>query len=112
VSSLFHSIIRISSFLRKEIFEVLRQPRLLLTLVFGPFLILLLFGIGYRNEPRSLRTLFVVQPNSPMESEISKFATSLGPQLIFAGVDTDEEAALQKLRRGEVDVVAVSPPDA
>jgi ABC-2 type transport system permease protein len=39
-------LIRISAFLRKELFEVSRQPRLLATLVGGPFLILLIFGAG------------------------------------------------------------------
>ena len=45
--------IRSSSFLRKEIYEILRQPRLVATLVLGPFLILFLFGIGYRAQQRS-----------------------------------------------------------
>ena len=39
--------------------------RLILTLVLGPFLILLLFGIGYRNQARDLRTLFVVANGKP-----------------------------------------------
>ena len=44
--------IRTSSFLIMEIVEILRQPRLVLTLVLGPFLILLLFGIGaYSRRP-------------------------------------------------------------
>ena len=55
------SLIRILAFLRKEIFEVIRQPMLVLTLVLGPFLILLFFGIGYRNEPRALRTVIVAE---------------------------------------------------
>jgi len=42
----FRGIIRASSFFRKEIFEILRQPRLVATLVMGPFLILLIFDIG------------------------------------------------------------------
>ena len=53
-------LIRISAFLSKEIFEIMRQPMLLVTLVLGPFLILFFFGIGFRNEPRSLRTMFVI----------------------------------------------------
>jgi ABC-2 type transport system permease protein len=38
---------------------MIRQPRLLLTLILGPFLILLLFGIGYRDTARDVRTIFV-----------------------------------------------------
>ena len=37
-------LIRISAFLRKEIVEIMRQPMLVLTLVLGPFLILLFFS--------------------------------------------------------------------
>jgi len=104
--------IRMSAFLRKEIFEIFRQPRLLITLILGPFLILLIFGIGYRNKAQALRTLFVVQDGSPLKDKIEEYAKTLGPQLIYMGVTTDESAALQRLRDGEVDVVAVTPPDA
>lgn len=108
----WRSLIRSSSFLRKEVFVIFRQPRLLITLVLGPFLILFLFGIGYRNEARALRTLFVAEANSPIAQQVEEYATTLGPQLIFAGVTDDEEAALNRLRRGEVDVVAVTPVNA
>ena len=62
-------IIRASSFFRKEIFEILRQPRLVATLVLGPFLILFIFGIGYRAQSPTLRTLFVAQPGSPIAAQ-------------------------------------------
>jgi ABC-2 type transport system permease protein len=104
--------IRVSAFLRKEIFEILRQPRLVLALIFGPFLILSLFGLGYRNEPRALRTLFVVKEGSPLGQQVKEYAPSLGPQLIFVGVTGNETAAKQKLRNGEVDLVFVVPSNA
>ena len=61
MGNFFRSIIRASSFFRKEIFEILRQPRLVATLVLGPFFILFIFGIGYRNQSRALRTLSFVR---------------------------------------------------
>ena len=48
-SSIARFIIRTSAFVSKELVEILRQTRLLLALVLGPFLILLLFGRGFRN---------------------------------------------------------------
>lgn len=105
-------IIRTSAFLRKEIFEILRQPRLVLVLVLGPFLILFLFGIGYRNEALALRTLFVVQEGSQVAQQIEDYADTLGPQLIFMGTTSDVEDALRQLRRDEVDLIAVAPNDA
>lgn len=105
-------LIRMFAFLRKEAIVILRQPRLVLTLILGPFLILLIFGVGYRNEARALRTLFVAREGSELSRQIEEYATSLGPQLIYQGVTNDETQAIDRLRRGEVDVVAVTPGDA
>jgi ABC-2 type transport system permease protein len=101
--------IRVSSFLGKEIVEIWHQPRLIIVLVLGPFLILLLFGIGYRNEARPLRTLFVAQPNSELRPYVEQYATSLGPQLVFVGIAETKSDGLQRLLDGAVDVVVVAP---
>lgn len=103
-------IIRSSSFFRKEIFEILRQPRLVATLVVGPFLILFIFGIGYRAQGRTLRTLFVAQPDSPIAAQdIQQYGGTLSSQLTFAGVTGNQAEALDQLQRGQVDLVIVEP---
>jgi ABC-2 type transport system permease protein len=112
MNNFLRTLVRSSSFLRKEIFETIRQPRLVFTLILGPFLILLIFGIGYKAEARALRTIFVAEPGSPIAAQIEEFATSLGPQLIFEGVISDRAGAIARLRRGEVDLVAIAPEDA
>jgi ABC-2 type transport system permease protein len=104
--------IRIWAFVRKEIVNVIRQPRLVLTLVLGPFLILFIFGVGFRGEAQPLRTLFVVERNSPLRPYVEEYATTLGPQLVYVGMTEDLEAALRLLRRQEVDDVVHIPPDA
>ncbi len=104
--------IRISAFLRKEIVEIIRQPLLVLTLVLGPFLILLFFGIGYRNEARSLRTVFVVEENLELAQKIEGYASQLGKQLVFMGITDDMESAQESLRQGEIDLITVVPSDA
>jgi ABC-2 type transport system permease protein len=109
MNSLYRFLIRASSFLRKEFFEVLRQPRLILTLVLGPFFILLLFGVGFNNKNPTFRTVFVAAQDSQIRDQIKKYATSLGPQLVFAGVVTSEAAARESLQRGEVDVIVITP---
>lgn len=109
---LYRFLIRVSAFLGKEIFSVLRQPMLALTLVLGPFLILLLFGLGFRNEPPALRTLFVVPADdSDLMKRIETEANTLGPQLIFMGITHDRAEASARLRRREIDVVAIIPPN-
>lgn len=106
------SFIRASAFIRKEIFEVLRQPRLVATLVLGPFLILLVFGIGYRAQARTLRTLFVVQPNSVFtQQDIEEYGKTMTTVLVYAGVTNDQTAALDQLHKGQVDLVIVLPQD-
>ena len=113
MGNFFRGIIRASSFFRKEIFEILRQPRLVATLVLGPFLILFIFGIGYRAQSRTLRTLFVAQPNSPIAAQdIQQYGKSMGSLLIYAGVTGNQNEALDQLQRGQVDLVIVEPGDA
>ena len=112
LTRLLHAPIRASAFLGKEIFAILRQPRLILTLALGPFLILALFGLGFRNDGRTFRALFVVPTASPLAHQVQAFGSSLGAQLIFLGVTDNEAAARLSLRRGDVDLVIVVPPDA
>ena len=113
MGNFFRGIIRASSFFRKEIFEILRQPRLVATLVLGPFLILFIFGIGYRDQSRTLRTLFVTQPDSPIAAQdIQQYGKSMGSLLIYAGVTGNQNEALDQLQRGQVDLVIVVPGDA
>jgi ABC-2 type transport system permease protein len=113
MGNFFRGIIRASSFFRKEIFEILRQPRLVATLVLGPFLILFIFGIGYRAQSRSLRTLFVTQSNSSIAGQdIEQYGKSVGSLLIYKGVTNDQNAAIDQLQRGQVDLVVVVPGDA
>ena len=57
-------IIRTSSFFFKEIWAAIRQPRLIFSVLLGPFLILAAFGIGYRGQTPELATLLVL-PNDP-----------------------------------------------
>jgi ABC-2 type transport system permease protein len=107
----WRSPIRSGAFLNKEIMAILRQPRLILTLALGPFLILLLFGLGFRDTGRMFRTLFVAPAAGPLAQQVEAFGTSLGPQLVFSGVVDDVAAAKARLRAGEVDLVIVVPGD-
>jgi len=111
VSSLFGFLIRTSAFLRKEIYEILRQTRLVFTLILGPFLILLLFGVGYRETPRTLTTLFVVPEGSELRQWVEEYAEAITPQIQLAGITEDADEADRRLRRQEVDLVVVAPPN-
>jgi ABC-2 type transport system permease protein len=109
--SIVRFLVRTSSFVRKEIVEILRQPRLLITLVLGPFLILLLFGVGYSDEPIPVRAMFVVPDDSELRETIEEEGTQVIQQMIYAGMTSNEEVAKGQLRNGEVDLVIVVPDD-
>ena len=112
MSSFYRGFVRMSSFIRKEIFEVLRQPRLILTLVLGPFLILFLFGVGYISHAQPLRAWVVAQPNSPLAKDIEQYAKGIDEQLIISGMSENMEDGFDRLRRGEVELVIVTPLNA
>jgi ABC-2 type transport system permease protein len=102
-------VIRMLSFFAKELNEIRRQPRLILSLLLGPFLILLLFGLGYRGNQPVLRTAIVVPEGTDLDVNALQ---ELG-QLNFAlqSVDSDREGALARLQAGELDLVQVFPAD-
>ena len=104
--------IRISAFVLKEIFEILRQPLLLMTLVLGPFLILFFFGIGYRNEARALKTLFYVKEDNVLSDKLDQYTGSLGPQLDSKGKTDNLDEAKEHLRQGDIDLITVLPTGA
>jgi ABC-2 type transport system permease protein len=109
MGSISRFIVRSTTFLRKELATVFRQPRLILTLILGPFLIMLLFGFAFQKTGRSLRTLFVIDPNSPFAQQTEEFAKTIGPAIIYEGIDPDKNDALSKLARNQVDLVCVVP---
>lgn len=104
-------LIQTLGFLRKEIVEVARQPRLLIVLVAAPFLVLALFAVGYDQEQVVLNTRFVGPPGSVYEGSLDEATSSLGRYLTSAGYGSDREAALDELRAGRVDLVVVFPDD-
>lgn len=110
-SFLWQALIRIFSFVSKEARTILHQPRLVFSMILGPFLILLLFGIGYRDTPRTLHTLFVVPEGSQIEAMVEQYATALGSNISFAGIVHDAAEADRQLRDHQVDLVVVTPID-
>lgn len=101
--------IRASSFVGKELTAILRQPRLILSLVLGPFLIMFLFGLGFQEQSRQLRTTLVVEGDSPFASQVVGITERLSKPIIFQGVEQDKDVALAQLALGQTDLVIVVP---
>jgi len=105
----FRRAFQVSTFLRKEAVDVVRQPRLLLTLVLGPFLLMAAFAVGYRDEAPSMKTVFVVPEGSPFAAQIEQFSDELEDYVDFDGQTSDAVAARERLEDGDVDLVVTFP---
>lgn len=112
MSRLRAHLIRILAFSRKEIAEVLRQPKLVMTSVIGPFLILGLFALGYEPRPDPLKTLLVLPEGSELADRAAELEESLESFITIVGVTQDKDEATRRLLDGEVDVVVAAPADA
>jgi ABC-2 type transport system permease protein len=105
-------LIRVSAFVSKEFFTMISQPRLLGVLILGPFLILLIFGISYRDIYRTLRTIVVVPENKTIAASVESLAKQPIPGVKVVEVTKNASGALSALKNRVVDLVMVVPDNA
>ncbi|HZB40599.1 MAG TPA: ABC transporter permease [Ilumatobacter sp.] len=104
-------IIRSFAFVRKEVVEIVRQPRLIALLVLGPFALLLLFGAGYAQNVVVKKALFVGPEDSIYEELHDSYEGELEEFISSEGMVSSEDEARAQLADGKVDIVVVFPPD-
>jgi ABC-2 type transport system permease protein len=109
--NIFKPFIRLLSFFSKEVNEVRRQPKLVLSLLLGPFLILLLFGIGYQGERPNIRTVLVVPPEGLGSMSVEELESAITANFTLVGTTTDPNEAQALLESGQADVVEILPPN-
>ena len=110
--NVIESVIRMSSFTGKELREVLRRPGVLASLVFGPFLIMFIFGLGYSGYRAPFATEIVVPENSDLPREPDYYGDLAPGRLDVRDVTSDADAAEQRLRDGAIDLLIVAPENA
>jgi ABC-2 type transport system permease protein len=103
--------IRSFAFLRKEVVEIVRQPRLIALLVLGPFALLLMFGSGYAETSIVKRAIFVGPPGSIYEDVLAGYGDQLDDFIDSQGMVATEAEGRAALERGDADVVVVFPDD-
>ena len=108
----FKSFIRIMAQVSKELIQVRRRPGAVLSLVFGPFLILAIFGLGYTGIHRPLDTVLVIPQNLPLPQDAAYYADIAGPGINVLGVIGDAGQARAQLEDHQVDLVVIAPADA
>ncbi len=109
----YANLIRTAGFVRKEVRSVWRQPRLILSLVVGPFLILLLFGFGYTEQTDPFRTLLVLESDDAgLATDIEELGDAFGSSIDLVGTTTDPADGFDRLKRKEVDLLIIAPTGA
>jgi ABC-2 type transport system permease protein len=102
---------RLLAIVGKELIEVIRRPGALVSLVFGPFIIMALFGAGYGGFRRPLETVVVVPPGSSIPTDAASYQKLAGTGLHIAAVVPDAATAEAGLAAGTTDVVVITPAD-
>jgi ABC-2 type transport system permease protein len=108
---LLKSWTRTTSFIGKEVLEVVRRPGALFSLIFGPFLIMGLFGIGYSGQYRPLNTVLVVPTNADLPRDPAFYQQYLGESITISSITDNVEDARTQLRRQQIDLIVIAPPN-
>lgn len=103
-------LIRLWAFFLKELNEVRRQPRLVASLILGPFIILLLFGLGYQVTPR-LRAILVIPDSVAQQIDTSAIVVAANLTYEVVEVTGDENAARTQLAARQIDLIEIIPAD-
>src|SRR3954469_22474371 len=98
-------LFRLLAFVGKEQIETIRRPGAIVSLILGPFLIMLVFGLGFNGTRRPLETVVVIPANSQLPTDANTYQQLAGGGLHIAGVTSDQAAAEAQLRDGTLDVV-------
>jgi ABC-2 type transport system permease protein len=104
-------VIRSFAFLRKEVVEILRQPRLVVLLVVGPFALLVLFGSGYSETAITKRAIFVGPAGSIYDEVLVTYEEDLADLIDSQGMVATEAEGVAELDAGRADLVVVFPAD-
>jgi ABC-2 type transport system permease protein len=112
VSGFLKSIVRVTSFLGKELRELGRRPGVLASLILGPFVVMAIFGIGYRGDRAPFRTDVVLPRASILAADPGYHEKLTAGRLRIVGVGEDVAGAEQRLRTRQVDFVVIAPSDA
>ena len=91
----------------KEFHDVRRQPRLMLSLVGGPLLVLAAFGATFRSANPYIRTILVWPENGIPGISQEQAVDFIGQNFTVVKVTSDKAEAMQMLQNGDADTVTV-----
>ena len=99
------------AFVGKELIEVRRRPGALLTLIFGPFVIMLIFGAGYSGVRPPFTAAIAVPPQWELADDLASASALAPPGISITHIVGSEEEGRQLLDSGQADLLVIAPPD-
>ena len=108
--TLVKAILRVLAVTGKELADVVRRPLAMFSIVFGPFLVLVIFGLGFAGPP-PLRTELVIPAGSGLPTDAASYLPDAGPQIVISGIVDDPEVARAHLLARTVDLIVIAPAD-
>ena len=102
--------LRILAVVGKELVETVRRPSSVVSIVVGPFVILLIFGLGYLGQP-SIRAALVIPEGSGLPADLGTYQDAAGGALDVIAIDQTTDSARLRLAAKDVDVIVVAPVD-
>jgi ABC-2 type transport system permease protein len=103
---------RLTDFIGVELLELIRQPFLLLAMVLGPFLILLVFGIGHSASQPPLKTILVIPQNIEVTRDVAYWRDRLNGPLEVIAVTANQQPAISAVQQGTADLAVLVPANA
>ena len=108
--SVLQTLSRLLAFVSKEFTEILRRPGAVLSLVLGPLLIMVLFGVSFYGYPPPFRTVIVVPADSGLPTTTDAYE-DVALDIEVVDVVSDVEVARERLRSRSIDLVVIAPAD-
>jgi len=93
-------------FLRKELWQTLRDPRMRFVLILVPVIQLVMFGFAISTEIRNVRLGAAIPPGDTLALHVYQRALASG---WFVSAGTAHADPFHQIRGGDADVVLVSP---
>jgi len=96
----------IVGFIRKELQQALRDPRMIAMLFLAPILQMLMFGYALRTDIRNIRLAVLASPGDRMAARVAERLYASG---YFVPVAASQANPAESLRAGRADAILVAP---
>lgn len=105
-----HALTEVFAVTLKELRELLHRPMLVLTLILGPLLVLIMFGLGSDATPNPPQAIVVVPAGQGKPRLLQNYQQEFEQSLRIVEYTDNEAYARARLGQNAVDAVLILPP--